>query len=273
MLLQPLLDKSSTWLCEVTNFECDMSEELAFPENEHLFTIVRRPTLPDIIGGYNNTDYEVHMDIVHMNEYLAARYQGNLDLTIEFYQIWGYLHQALDSVDANGEMIQHWTQFIGAADGESTINNTPEFSYIWTTNANWYNPADSESFANVFGPDYNRETHFLSKRYYSTLDFVNDIATQVSVFDRTIRGEQLAPGQTWEQVDASPIGLVSFSVDSGGNMFFTMKPEFTRDYMIILSPLFQHITGFVPACWVLPGGTADRDSVPACPAGRRFTFK
>ena len=37
-------------------------------------------------------------------------------------------------------------------------------------------------------------------------------------------------------------------------MFFTMGPEFTRDYMIILSPLFQHITGLSPLVGYYQGG-------------------
>ena len=43
MLLQPLLDKSSTWVAEITDLQVDLSEELAFPENKRLFSIIQIP--------------------------------------------------------------------------------------------------------------------------------------------------------------------------------------------------------------------------------------
>ena len=45
MLIQPLLEKASTWVVEVTDLQCNLGDELAFPEGEWLFSIVRRGNL------------------------------------------------------------------------------------------------------------------------------------------------------------------------------------------------------------------------------------
>ena len=47
MLTQPLLDKASTYMCEVTDLQATIGEELAFPENQWMFSIIRKPNSVD----------------------------------------------------------------------------------------------------------------------------------------------------------------------------------------------------------------------------------
>ena len=219
MLNQPLLEKSSTWLCEVTNFEVDMGEELAFPEGETLFTIVRRPTLPAALPlpapPYNTATHEVHIDMDQFSDYLEDLYKGDAN-PVDDYGIWGYLYNSVDVINPVDNVMED--QFLLAAGPLDGVSNTGG-AYVWTLDADLL--AAAENLDIILGVGYNRETRVISKRYYSTLDFVADIASQVSIFDRKLQGEET--GVEWEEVDADQTYFVSFSVDSGGNMFFNMN--------------------------------------------------
>ena len=46
MLTQPLLEKASTYMCEVTDLQATIGEELAFPENQWLFSVIKKPVHP-----------------------------------------------------------------------------------------------------------------------------------------------------------------------------------------------------------------------------------
>ena len=59
MLLQPLLDKSSTWVAEITDLQVDLSDELAFPANKRLFTIFQKP-LP---GAGREIHFEMEFEL------------------------------------------------------------------------------------------------------------------------------------------------------------------------------------------------------------------
>ena len=43
MLTQPLLENSSTYMCEITDLQCTMGHELAFPHDAWMFSVMRRP--------------------------------------------------------------------------------------------------------------------------------------------------------------------------------------------------------------------------------------
>ena len=85
MLTQPLLEKSSTYMCEVTDFECSIGEELAFPEDQWLFSIVARPNHSGVVGcDIHLGNLERHIDELawigpEAQDYISAGVFGIVD--------------------------------------------------------------------------------------------------------------------------------------------------------------------------------------------------
>ena len=63
MLTQPLLENSSTYMCEVTDLQCTIGSELAFPHSQWLCTVARR------VKG------ELDFDPARFGEYVDSRAQ------------------------------------------------------------------------------------------------------------------------------------------------------------------------------------------------------
>ena len=216
MLLQPLLEKSSTWVCEVTDLQCNLGEELAFPENEHLFTIVERPQL---------TGYETHLSL---NSFADA-VNTLPDVRFDEWFAYGYL-AAVDNIFGNtySTFIQ---EVAGTEDGASDMPNN---NYVWSTQL-----ALNQAIENLHENYIPVSDNFYSGRYYSTLDMVHDLAVQLTTWNK--KRQAAADQTTWDEVQDF-VPLVNFAVDAGGNLKFTLHPNFTKRFFIVLSPLFQQLT-------------------------------
>ena len=90
MLLQPLLDKASTFICELTDLQVSLNEELAFPEDMWLFSIVRKPVVPT----QNNANHEgyVSMRTDILKQYVKDYDAGKYDDTFAEYEVFGTFH-------------------------------------------------------------------------------------------------------------------------------------------------------------------------------------
>ena len=260
MLNQPLLEKASTWICEVTDFECTLGEEPAFPENEWMFTIVKRPLLStDANATYNTTNLEVHFDVESFVDYVENLYLGSAE-PIDDYGIWGYhyiTNVTLNDTDFDESddyytvyVVPRWSNRVGPEGGVALP--PPRFEDILDFNSN------SVPFIIVFGEDPYNETHIHTGKYYSDLDFIDDLANKVRIYDRKLhaayinatdpnRDDPAYVPMTWENTSPDVgVQYISLYVDSGGNIMFHMTPVFLEEYTVITSPLFGHLTGMSP---------------------------
>ena len=73
MLTQPLLEKASTYMCEVTDLQATIGEELAFPENQWMFSIIQKPLIPP------GTDLEFFFSPHALENYMLQLHNGNLE--------------------------------------------------------------------------------------------------------------------------------------------------------------------------------------------------
>ena len=89
MLLQPLLEKSSTFVCELTDLQCTLNQELVFPENKWLFSIVRKPVFEDNTQVVGNTS--IYINIPKLTEYRDGL-EGDNDKTFADYGVFGHFN-------------------------------------------------------------------------------------------------------------------------------------------------------------------------------------
>ena len=217
MLLQPLLEKSSTYMCEITDLQLTIGEELAFPEEQWLFSIVRRP---------HSGQHHLYTAIVPnaIDRYSKALSQvGKKAPSFEDSGVYGWYEQ--DQIMENGNLID-------------TLEFIP--NVVWDADND-----ELEHFTILFNrDDIYEERRVFSNRYYSTLDFVTDIAMQVKQWDMHQAGEEEIPSVTWNVMPEDDFHMLTLTVDSGGHLVFNMTPTFVNNYHIITSPLFQAVTGF-----------------------------
>ena len=78
MLTQPLLENSSTYMCEVTDLQCTIGRELAFPKDQWLFTITSRP---------HSGTHTAYLNTGKLKEYIELRESGHSAI-VQFYGVW-----------------------------------------------------------------------------------------------------------------------------------------------------------------------------------------
>ena len=69
MLLQPLLEKTSTFVCEVTDLQCTINQELVFPEDKWLFSIVRKPVFEGNAQANAANFTSIYLNIPKLTQY------------------------------------------------------------------------------------------------------------------------------------------------------------------------------------------------------------
>ena len=218
MLTQPLLDKASTYMCEITDLQATVGEELAFPENQWLFSIIRKPNIQP------GDDFAFYMRQDNLNKYVTQLSRGT-STTFTASEVFGVPEEY------NGGMSIRWL-------GNQYFDNDELVP-----------GAELKPFGAVIPSG---EYTVYSRRYYSILDFVADLAMQVKQIDRVLEGAltEDAQGQPapipWEDTIEDAHHYISLTVDSGGHLIFNLKPYFLNNYFIVTSPLFQKVTGFSP---------------------------
>ena len=209
MLTQPLLEKASTYMCEITDLQATIGEELAFPENQWMFSIIRKPLYPA-------ANMVFFLSRQELDNYMSQMTNGNFDATTS--DVFGVPVADMVGFRWRGRYLLNMAN-----------NNTVE-----------------QFPATIIREDH----HVISRRYYSVLDFVSDLAMQVKQIDRMIAGGNnldaaLNPAPIpWEETPEDEINYFSLTVDSGGHLIFNMAPAFMNQYFIVTSPLFQKVTGF-----------------------------
>ena len=223
MLTQPLLDKASTYMCEITDLQATVGEELAFPENQWLFSIIQKPNVPPVDPAGNDNDFLFYMREDNLNKYIEKLVSG----------------QSTTFVDS---------EVFGIPEEYAVAGG---FAVRWLGNQYFDNDdVQLQPFGAVI-PSGGEYTVY-SRRYYSILDFVADLAMQVKQIDRVLEGAltEDAQGQPapipWEDTTEDAHHYISLTVDSGGHLIFNLKPYFLNNYFIVTSPLFQKVTGFSP---------------------------
>ena len=240
MLTQPLLEKPSTYTCEVTNLQCTIGEEPFFPTGEWLFTIFRlpvglkQPSLP-------SPPFETHIDSDVLKQLVEKPFN--------FYD----------------------------SDIFGSLDNTGVWCPNTFDDAGQCMEFDNHNYPDVVryfgGGDPYRQSDCYSVKYYSTMDFVTYCADFIKVYDRKIEAEKFSlydhaqwedeqqahltqhgnlddfniPEPVpiiWTEVPPTQRSHISLSVDSGGRLRFWMSPYFLNNYCVMTSPLFQRVTGF-----------------------------
>ena len=203
MLVQPLLEKSSTYMCEITDLQCSVGEELAFPENQWLLSVFKRPV---------HANHRAHLNLSLLQKYSDNKtLHGRDSMPQEFYGYYG---------------INGW-----------------QAGYMLNTDTN----AVEEMTEEMRG-----ESVVYSRRYYSVMDFVNDVAMQIKRIDKMIRlsiSSQLDDDDPnkkldWTEFAENTFDHISMTYDSGGRIEFNVSNFFVKNYMIVTSPLFQKVTGY-----------------------------
>ena len=216
MLTQPLLEKASTYMCEITDLQATIGEELAFPENQWLFSIIRKPNVPPL------EDVAFYMREDNLDKYINELARGG-STTWADSEVFGVPEEY------NGGLSIRW---LGDHyfDNDDLVTPLKPFGAVMPSGEYTVN----------------------SRRYYSVLDFVADLAMQVKHIDRVLEGAltEDALGQPapipWEDTTEDAHHYISLTVDSGGHLIFNLKPYFLNNYFIVTSPLFQKVTGFSP---------------------------
>ena len=216
MLTQPLLENSSTYMCEVTDLQCTIGRELAFPRNEWLFSVIRRPIDPNSLYTANLFSKDLK-DFVKAQETGSRPHEG-------IFGIWEH---------SNAHGIQwkynHW---INEEFGDANFGQDQAI------------------------PDHLLAQYDVySAEYYSAMDLVYDVSQEVKVIDKNIKFEQnreLANNDpnkdntkgddpaNWDD-EFYHIGM---ACDGGGRVVFKLSQYFRRNYMIVTSHIFQQATGY-----------------------------
>ena len=197
MLTQPLLENSSTYMCEVTDLQCTVGRELAFPEDQWLFSIIRRPI---------QANCEAYLRSEDLDAYLNAHNTGT-DLPDDFALFGVYEESGGNIVWSSGE---------------------------------WLEDGSVEYIEEYLMQEYKVE----SRRYYSAMDFVFDLAQQVKQIDKKIRKDDVADVDDWDDYAEEEMTHISMVCDSGGHIKFKLSRYFMRNYMLLTSNLFQKSTGY-----------------------------
>ena len=222
MLTQPLLENSSTYMCEITDFECSMGEELAFPEDQWLFSIVARPNHDGTVGcEFHLGNFERHMDELAR---IGPEARGYISAGV-----FGYLNPAGDFTPGNVE------------DNNGNVVPLPDNL--------------RESYT-VFSRRYYSMMDFV----YDVSQQLKVIDREISLrknVEQIVANAGGDPNLTdWTDFEEEEWHGISLTFDSGGRLQFNLKASFMRRYMVYCSPLFQQVTGFPLFIgeWAGPGG-------------------
>ena len=214
MLVQPLLEKSSTYMCEVTDLQCSVGEELAFPEDQWLFSIVTRPREPNSTTFINLDELE---DWIQVKQRIGREAAEPADVFFGIDTVGGWIPG------------RRLTDPGGDPGGDPVEEDIPDH--------------------------LRRVYHVYSRRHYSVMDFVHDVCQQVKQIDRlisVIANARLPANHPdkddakydWAHYEEEKQHNVSLTFDSGGRLQFNLKNNFMTNFMIIVSPLFQQVSGF-----------------------------
>ena len=89
MLLQPLLEKASTFVCEVTDLQCTINQELVFPEGKWLFSIVRKPVFEGNAQANAANFTSIYLNIPKLTQY-QQQSDANNAKSFDEYEVWGH---------------------------------------------------------------------------------------------------------------------------------------------------------------------------------------
>ena len=221
MLTQPLLENSSTYMCEVTDFECSMGEELAFPEDQWLFSIVARPNHNGQAGcDFHLGNFEKHMDELarigpEARDYISAGVFGIVDNEFEPGVV----------EDATGVVVPL--------------------------------PVSLRESYTVFSRRYYSMMDFVYDVSQQLKVIDREIALRRNL-ESIVANTGGDPNLTdWTDFEEEEWHDISLTFDSGGRLQFNLKASFMSRYMVYCSPLFQQVTGFPLFIgeWAGPAGT------------------
>ena len=212
MLTQPLLENSSTYMCEVTDFECSIGEELAFPENQWLFSIIRWPSSQQYNIEFSVSHFETHM----------KRLATQPTEEVENYMmagVFGWVNNAQQTYEPGMVL--------------DVVNNV-EIHF-------------PDSLFEEYRV-YSRRYYSVMDMVYDVSQQLKEIDRKISL---KRNAELVAAGQggdatilDWTEFDEEAWHNVSLTFDSGGRLQFNLKETFMNRYQLFTSPLFQRVTGF-----------------------------
>ena len=241
MLLQPLLEKTSTYVCELTDLQCSLNEELAFPENRWLMTIVRKPVIPTQNIANNRVNLQLRIDL--LEQYIKDYNHQYFSKAFQDYDIFGQFW-ADETILGDQSAFDNWQQdtFLFWAYDNSFDD---QFITFEETKAG----EDDDDLLDPQLTYYQDENPFKyeelvvkTKRYFSALDLIKDVAHQIDVWDTRTDGDHqnpIVPGYQHTQQN-----IIAFDVDPSGRLCLNVSPEFRVNYMILFSDLFQELAGF-----------------------------
>ena len=207
MLTQPLLENSSTYMCEVTDLQCTIGRELAFPEDQWLFSIVRRP-LSGTHTAFLNTQ--------KFKEFVRSMESGpNQDNDINFYGTW---------IDDNGQIEWVWDYWKSSDNTPSVIPYAIRGMRFIVLSGRYYSAMD-------FVYDISRRIQDIDK------EIKHKENEELAADEQKDNGDDYF---NWTE-DRYHIGV---GCDAGGRIVFRMSQYFRRNYMMFTSKLFQEITGY-----------------------------
>ena len=241
MLIQPLLEKASTWVVEVTDLQCNLGDELAFPEKEWLFSIVRRGTIGQVS--------ESHIKVENLVDYLRRMQESGPDKlpddVVTDADISGFAYK-LDANYVQNYQADPTYQFNGTDQWARGDQGPLDGNGAYSLQPYKYTSAAAANNDIVGGGGFT-VTHFHSGRYYSLLDLVHDIAMKLRRFTAehiVVAGEDWVDEYDRETLEAGE--FIDFVCDPGGSVGFRLTSEFVEDHFIVCSPLFQKVFKLSP---------------------------
>ena len=213
MLTQPLLENSSTYMCEVTDLQCTIGRELVFPKNEWLFSIVRRPI-------HENVAHIAFLDTSMLKKFISSR-EGQTRLHNNLFGAWQLNNAGLPIFRAN-----HWMK--KDAPQQYSISAIPD---------------ELRNFYDVYSG-----RHYSTMDFVYNISRAVYLHDKVIEFDRNaelpLDEQKDTEGDDPYDVFTDEMYHIGVACDSGGRLVFSLSEYFRRNYMIVTSKIFQKTTGF-----------------------------
>ena len=205
MLTQPLLENSSTYMCEITDLQCTMGHELAFPHGAWMFSIMRRPRgIPQAAMALLNQR--------ELEKFVEQRAKAGKSAPAT--GMWGWVD--LDEMDwMPGSMIDHDLQIVTDIPASQIIEYP-----VYTRK--YYSVMD-------FAYDLSQQVKVIDRKIAAVIGQETNLPN--------------APVD-WAQWTEETWFNIALTFDSGGHFQFHTTELFRKNYMVITSPLFQEVTGF-----------------------------